>query len=684
MKKTNLLTGATAILALALTACSSDLPNGGSKVTENEETRYVTVVISNPTFTRASEFEIGTDAENQIQDVYFVFYDEYGDVVGRNSIVDIKLTEDGQLTVTPNTPQDGDPQSSVGQIATTTLQLEIPKGSNPPKYVMAFLNPVDFGEVSSQENINSLRDSKRKNYLCGHNKFAMNNSAYYGTNLITGAENVKILGAPVLEGQLHETLEAANAANSTPIEIYVERYAAKVRLTMIMESDDENKGIKPQIVGEGDRAYTLMFVPEVWTVNADAPEMYASKRFENSNAANHDVPTFNEVQTMLGTWSTWNDAPNHRSYWACSPGYYATQFPTVSDDIIENAPDGKTGAGIEVSPYNLLYYSYNQITGTSNDPNDPNKKSKGLGNTYFSDDGSNRNCKYVLENTMGADAFKCANPKAAAPSALIVGHYDIYSGEAVDATKKVASEHGFCIYAGNLYFIEEEQEGYAPSANSIKGALLNRNGILFTDQSGEHPLTAASTAPFDCLEVCHPTKDVRDGQNVPHRYVTLQLKYLGEENADKYTGLYYRPAGSDNLVPVQKTDSKTLEEVITEINKFLWAQLGNARIYRGNKAYFSIPIQHLGITERNYADLPKPIDSDGFIIWKEVRVGDFGLVRNHVYTIQVDGIKGIGSGIDGPDNPLVPSMEDEEYWLNYKINILGWRVVPTQGGIILK
>lgn len=68
MKKTNLLTGATATLALALTACSSDLPNRGSNVTENEETKFVTVVISNPAFTRASEFEIGTDAENQIQD----------------------------------------------------------------------------------------------------------------------------------------------------------------------------------------------------------------------------------------------------------------------------------------------------------------------------------------------------------------------------------------------------------------------------------------------------------------------------------------------------------------------------------------------------------------------------------------------------------------------------------------
>ena len=91
MKKSNFLSGAAVSLALLMTACSSDLPTNGNALSENNETRYVTVVIANPHSTRAAEFEYGTEKENEIRDVYFVFYDEDGKVVGNNSIVDIVL-----------------------------------------------------------------------------------------------------------------------------------------------------------------------------------------------------------------------------------------------------------------------------------------------------------------------------------------------------------------------------------------------------------------------------------------------------------------------------------------------------------------------------------------------------------------------------------------------------------------
>lgn len=656
MKKFNLFPCVSGLVALVMSACSSDLPEKGATVYENDETRFVQITISNPPATRAAAdgatFEDGIEAENVVKDAFFVFYDRFGAVVGDNSIVNLTFGQN---------PADNN--LSVGQIATTTVRLSIPKGSNLPEYVIAFLNPVNYEEVSDQANMNELRNSIRTDYLCSHNCFAMNNSAYYGNNPISGDNNVKILGAPVYTEQLHPTAAAAEAS-AAPIEIYVERYAAKVKLSL------KNEGIEDQTVGEEGKEYSLKFVPEAWSINADAPEMYASKRFENSNSSDHLVPTYDEVQAMLGTWTTWNDPANHRSYWACSPGYYATKFPAVSDDIIDIAATG-TGAGEAVKPYALRYYSYNQIADQS-----AANTSEGKGITVFNNGGTN--WKYVLENTMGKDAFKSANAKAAAPSVVIVGHYEVWKDGA-----QIQNSPGFCLYADNLYFTDNGPAGMG-NVTTIKTVLMDRNGILAIDQNGTL-MTSGNATPAikNCFEIAHPSKNVRGQQKVPHRYVTLQLKQ-GLTAAD-LQGLFYKPAGSDTWKQIEATDSQTLEQVIDGINKLLWAQLGNAQIYTQNKGYFSIPIQHLGITENPVAaNANPPIAADGSVNWKNVRVGDFGLVRNHVYSLEVTAIKGLASGIDGLDNPLVPSMEDDEYWVKYKINILNWRVVPAQTGIVLK
>ncbi len=657
MKRTNFFPAAFGLATLALTGCSSELPvNKGPEVYENDDIRYVRISIANPPSTRA-EFEVGSDEENLVKDAYFIFYDRDGNVVGSNSIV--QVSSDDEISFDPNT---GTPTPSVGKIATTVVQLQIPKGSKAPAYVMAFLNPVDYSEVSTKDNMYDLRDSKRNNYKCDHGCFAMNNSAYYGFNPISGESNVKILGAPVNAEQLYPTEAEATNASASTIDIYVERYAAKV----IFELNQNN--IDDQTIGKDDNTYVLTYVPDFWTVNADAPNMYASKRFENSDKDKDLIPSYDDVQEMLGTWTTWNAPDLHRSYWACSPGYYATEFPAVSDDVIDKAGEGSTGAGIAVGDYALKYYSYNQIT---------NKEGQAIkvGMPVIKN-GSNN--KYVLENTMGKDAFKCANPKAAAPSVLIVGHYDLKKGNT-----PIKYDAGFCLYADGLFYIDNVPDA-DPTAKTIKQALMNRNGILAIDDQGTLlTYENAANAIRNCFEVVHPSADVRGTQKLPHRYVTLQLKK--ELNQTQLTGLYYKPAGSDTWSQIKANNNQTLEEVITSINKLLWAQLGNARIYTQNLGYFSIPIQHLGITENIEADEEKkPIGKDGSVNWPNVRVGDFGLVRNHVYSIKVSSIQGLASGIDNPDNPLVPAMDENDYWVKYKVNILNWRVVPVQGGIILK
>ncbi|MDE6269960.1 MAG: Mfa1 fimbrilin C-terminal domain-containing protein, partial [Muribaculaceae bacterium] len=512
----------------------------------------------------------------------------------------------------------------------------------------------------------------------------MTNSAYYGNNPITGATNVKMTGAPILADQLFKTREEAQAAKDGQIvNIYVERLAAKVQFVL------NEQGIKDFKFSD-ENPYALTFVPEIWTINADEPREYSIKRFDNTDANTDVIPTFAEVNDMLGGWTTWNDPALHRSYWGCSPSYYSTDFPQVSDDIIDQV-EGNTliggvvgsqhGAGVPVGDFALRYYSYNQIT----DPNAPDYM-RGV-RDYKANDMGVLPCKYVMENTMGLSSFNSINPYACSPSVLVIGHYDLkYNGATVTAPA------GFCIYNNIVYYKDLTSEGNAgmpEDAMSIVDAMLNQNQVL-VNAAGEAFNSKNIPEELKALfEVVHPSKEIRGTQAVPHRYVTLQIKHAveGDEESEAawrtlLSNFYFAEAGSQQ--PVQATANTNLgvHEIVNNLNKLLWQQLGIAQAYTNNKCYYSIPIQHLGITENNVAT--SPINADGTIDWKKARRGDFGLVRNHVYTIKVESIEGLAHGIQDPDNPLVPSTPQDSYFVKYRINILNWRIVPVQGDIVLK
>ncbi len=52
--------------------------------------------------------------------------------------------------------------------------------------------------------------------------------------------------------------------------------------------------------------------------------------------------------------------------------------------------------------------------------------------------------------------------------------------------------------------------------------------------------------------------------------------------------------------------------------------------------------------------------------------GHYGVVRNHWYQVNISAINGFGHPAD-PDKPIVPEgIEDEEWQLECKINVLAW------------
>lgn len=357
----------------------------------------------------------------------------------------------------------------------------------------------------------------------------------------------------------------------------------------------------------------------------------------------------------------WNDETNHRSYWSCSPSFYATDFPVVSDDITDITA-GTT------SPYMLNYHSYNDKTGTN-----------GCGNTSFTASDDIKPYLYSMENTVSSVVTTLTNPKAASPSVVIVGNYQIRYG--TNDADLIARNTTFYYFNNRIFFDATPNLAGGTEVTNAKliiDEFLNYQQILYV-KNGETYSLLNSGNPGGCLAVAHPGKEVRGDNKLPMRAVTLQLKDVPAVENTLYikNGTSYDPVTTDNLASV---------------NQALLNTLGVADCYKEGKGFFSIPIQHLGMTESQWdtsteseggSTYPDPVSTSGVIDWTKVHPGDFGLVRNHVYDLGVQAIRGRATAISDLTAPIVPQPEVDSYWIKYRINVLNWRIVPPQQQIIL-
>lgn len=649
-----------ALLAVGASSCSSDEP-GAPDVAQKDETRYIRVNILNPTGSSsraeldADDFEDGTADENAIKTIYMDFYDKDGNFISRSFPSDMTdATPDDPNTQTPN----------VEEQFSKIVKVEVDKGREMPSYVMCYINPISYQNAAV--NMKDLRTQTRNNYKTSAGNFAMNNSCYYGTDVVSSKTGVKISGTPIPSTlKLFNSVEEAKNSSDASLDIYVERYAAKVKFTLNTSTGsgtgDNITGIHPyEVAASGDnKAYSLTFTPQAWTINAVEDKMYAVKNFSlSANAA--QAPTLDEIKNngALGTWS-WNDETRHRSYWACSPGYFSTAFPAVADDIADNYNPSPTptdgtqyGAGVIVNDdYKQKYYSYNQIYDATN-----NKAGK-YGNAGFAEVNSVKPYMYALETTMGTDAFNSSNPKAAAPAVLVVGKYNVtYNSTAVpDGTT-------FYLYEGGIYF-DSDISGI-DNTPLIMNRLLQSQEVLYTKDGDEYKPINTSTG-YD-FSVKHPDVAARKNRHIPRRYVYLQLNAVPAD-------VYYRD-DNNAYKQLQEGDLNTVNEALSR-------RMSYTEKYDGGKCFYYIPIRHLRWTEDTPA-AGKELETNGVINWGNLRSGDMGLVRNHVYTLGVQAIKGLATGIENPDYPILPAA-DNQYYIKYRINILAWRVVPAQEGIIL-
>lgn len=109
----------------------------------------------------------------------------------------------------------------------------------------------------------------------------------------------------------------------------------------------------------------------------------------------------------------------------------------------------------------------------------------------------------------------------------------------------------------------------------------------------------------------------------------------------------------------KKTGATEEASSYTDVNKDDFQKLMNAepaQIRKDGKAYYFIPIRHLGTD-------PK-------------KVGYYGIVRNHVYSINIQNMFGFGTPVYAPSKVIDPTIpSNDATYLAARINVLSWRVV---------
>lgn len=675
MKKINFLFGALAALAMggAVTACSDDDLDKGidNGVAEVDQTRYLSVAITNPAATSranvATDFEDGTTDENYIDKLFFVFYDAQGLPTGtpyQLQFTDNENNADGTNNTTTGTKpgQFGDgTTNNVEKIWKSVIPVALAQGANLPSYVMAFVNPISSSDLLTKS-MSELQEMKRKRARCDDNHFPMSNSVYYADNKISGETMARMVATPILSTQLYKTEEEAKLKPT--IDVYVERYAAKVKLNVLPTAIENNT--------DKVNGYELKFIPTAWRPNAIDEETYILKHYGvYVDEALVEKPTFGQLDAVLGSW--WNDPTLFRSYWGCSPSYYANTYPKVSDDVTDN-PAGT---------YNIHYFTYNEIESNKLASEESADQSILQPAIKWDENNGFNTAFYARETTAALRSWKQAkelgyNPLATMASVVIAGKYEVYE---TGSNTPLTLTDGFWLFGktGNKWNLYKTKDDIKVAMGNNQNVVLinvsktetpNYQPIRIGDPNAEN--AADNIVAGTYFNVEHPSKDVRTAAKttVAGRLVALQLNetVVG-------SGLYWYNNGNYELITTTN---------LNNVNAALLTA-GYATQYGKNLCYFNIPIEHLGIYESatgatgNYVEGAKV---DGVYDFSKCPAGSFGLVRNHVYNINVSKISGLATALRDENQPIVPPVDEIEYHIAAQLNVLSWRIVPTQNVIL--
>lgn len=611
------------ILALTATSCSNEIDINPDVNPADGRKAYMTISlhdVNRGTRADGEEFDDsnyldGDEAEYTINNARFFFFDEQGMYICESSVWnghDMVGTDKDNFTLEGK----------------TVVVLENLTSKANPTYMLTVLNGDGFEPSATlQATAESLCQYKN------NGQFVMSTSSYFDGSDANHDDTYYYATKLTYDNFAEGTPTTdAEAAGLKPVDVYIERLAGKAELKYD-KLGNEKKTVdgrvlykvnatvsgNPNIEGGIDEGVTQLYIEILgWSLNGTAPDSYLSKQF---------APEFSVAGN--NPWKNWNNAGDHRSFWAKTLGY--------GDD-----------------QYELNYVTYSGIHNTTPDPD--------------------------VYTTL----VRYANEYAPVPS--------IYNKDGQIVPSKlthVILKTRICDEDGGALDLVRGANGVLYHKTSYLKYILNNANIqkklnlwYLTDKSdfeevgretlpnGDQKITYTATTKFSQMD---------------ERMVKLEATKTGTGMVKVVSNVVeLKDANGGEFIWAVKNDDGTFSTVTeAEADALLTASLqgvtGNsdkgAMAYTGGASYYVIPIEHNSYVGKT------ALDNDGGFNYN---LGYHGFIRNHWYQITLNKIEKIGYGVfdpgtgEGTDDgeKIIPTdPENPAFFVTANLKVLAWKIV---------
>ncbi len=550
-----------AIALLGLASCAKDdIANGNNPIHNGEiEESYIAINLSASDITRATHggIEDGTTEERAVHHVDFFFFD------GDGEAFPVNVNNGDGTTSAPGDKKnylravgiefgaDENQDDDISDSSKAVLLLKTYKGEYPSQ-IVAVLNwspgtkeSYTLGELQLAVNTRETYDEKSY-FIMSNAVYAQNGKAVYAT--------------PLTLDNIQSTEEAAKNA---PVTIYVERVAAKVKVTAKNSNVNSNY------------ANNVFDLNKTFTDGEESGAVYAQ-------ILGWDLYRDNTQSTLLKviepTWTVdqigfnWNDSPWYRSYWA-------TSLVAPTEDTIH-----KDKCSLQDGNYT-----------------------------------------YIGENTTG---------KSTCTKVIIKAQLSKQVTTTDDETSYSSLEIALW---NNVQYVGELALRTAV-ANTLKNTFYAKTTVDSKD-------VYTGLKPEDLMCVAGGGEGAPGGVEANEVYFQLSTEVGAKKNWYELVNGVWRPVSTD----LNKDDIG-----VNATNELL-KSVPSAVLYTNGETFYYVDIEHLGAPNS---------------------AAEYGIVRNHIYDIAINSIRGYGSPVyEGSEIIEYPTTPDQQTYVSAKINILSWRLV---------
>lgn len=705
-----------AVLAgAALVGCNKEAGKDVTGTEQDGEKRYMGFTITTPPATKAENtdpignFQKAEDFENLVQSIYFFFYKDGAYISWGYGEVGKKFTAQDNTTEIEEILHDGSGSGVVVMESTMTMPnqvLCVINSRNPNFYrnkpladVLASLQTGSAESLTGTE-IQHVRNATTKPEIDfwyedgGKPYFVMLNSPMKGKNK-SGVDEIKYV-TDIPDGAIKETREAAKA---NPVEVYVERMAARLEITNLASIVDGSGFVKVDNLGDDmkkgtDPVYDIK--PVAWSVTAVNQKGNVLKKADLNwwNGTPEQKAPFAggwlESGTAVANTAYPGESMNSRINWTLDPNYNdpavtnRNRYPHSARELFDTS-----------EPNELRYYSANEIKDNYQDG--------------VTDDANAKDVRqrYALENTFGKVGQN--DPRIPGTMLLLTAQAKKHgAADFVDLYAYLGQIYNFAEYAEHLvgsldangftFYLKDDMTEKLSDFNFVDPLGPNYKDpiTLFEVKKATKYINMFSTNEASFTDLSSTTSSVDPTKKMPDLYNNWVIELEGAIQPSAYdTGFPTIPAftaamaagyadGYVTLVPKSgvtlylEDPAHVTDPTVTPACKvatdaqiaqaFLGSVIEPANRYEEGLMYYAIPIEHFGKADDG-ATPAQHLD------------GNYGVVRNNLYKVEINKINTLGHGIDDPDEPIVPGDRKKPLYIAAKINILSWQIVSQRADL---